>query len=197
MTLGLAAATTTGCGSDGTPATTTGAKAPAAAPTAPLIDHVAGRADLPGLRVTAAPREQTLARFAAAHEKRVTALRAAGYRATAESAFGTTRGPSNGFSIAVRMRDAATATREANRLFASNSAPEPGTRVKPLAVPGVAGARAVTLSGSDDGTRFTGVEVVWTSGPVLHEIFLVGLAGRVSPAAVARAAGAVAARVAA
>ncbi len=193
LTIGLAAATTAGCGSDDTDAPPTVARASTTA--AALRAHVAGPADLPGLRVVSAPRDETLAQFAKTHDKTVAELRAAGYRAAAESAFQTLKGRSNGFSIAIRMRDGAAATREAKRLFTANSASEPGQRVTPLPVPGVAGARAVTLSGTDDGVRFTGAEVIWTTGPVLHELFLIGLAGQVDPAAVARSARSVDARV--
>jgi len=165
--------------------------APAATAATPLTDHVAGPADLPGATFTAQPHAVGLRAFAREHEKRVRELRRLGYRAAAESAFGVGRQPTMGFSLAIRMTDARAARREARRLFRANSEPEPGTRASALAVPGVEGARGVLLSGRQDGLSLRAVEIVWTSGTVLHELFLFGRRAAVRPPAMVSAAQAV------
>ena len=100
-----------------------------------------------------------------------------------------------GFSIAARMSSAAAARREARRLFGANSEPEPGTTAERVDVPGVRGARGVVLRGGDDGMALTGVEVVWTTGSVLHELFVFGRRSAVRPGHVVRAVRRIDARV--
>ena len=169
--------------------------APGAAAAAPLADHVAGPGDLPAATFRSDPHAVALRDFAREHEHSVAALRRRGYRRAAESAFGVGRQPTMGFSIAVRMSSAAAARREARRLFRANSEAEPGTTAERVAIPGVRGARGVVLRGRDGGVSLTGVEVVWTTGAVLHELFVFGRRAAVRPADVVRAVQRIDARV--
>ncbi|MGA8256465.1 MAG: hypothetical protein WB767_07810, partial [Nocardioides sp.] len=74
-------------------------------------------------------------------------------------------------SIAALYATPEQARAEGERLFASNSEPDPGVTADLVEVPGASDVNAVVLSGKEDGRPFTGIEVVFVDGPVLHEVF--------------------------
>jgi hypothetical protein len=140
-----------------------------------LEEHVVSGDGLPGFVAQAEPVRQDLRAFAREHDKTVAELRRTGMVAGTSVMFDPA-GAGEGFamSVAAQFEAEGQATAEAQRLFAANSEPDEGTDVAPLAVPGVPGAQAVTLSGRQGGTSFTGVEIVFADGVVTHELFAFG-----------------------
>lgn len=140
----------------------------------PMTDHVVAADGLPGFAGQGSPQPQDLKAFAQAHEKGVNELRRSGFRSGATMLFDGDGQQGFALSVAVEYADPAAAEAEAERLFASNTEGDPSIRTRPLELPGVAGARAASLHGSDGGMRLTGVEIVFVDGAVMHEVFAVG-----------------------
>ena len=160
-----------------------------------LEDRVAKPDEMPGLRSQQEPRTVPLAEFAAEHRTTVAKLRRAGMVAVAESSFSGDDPQSRGISVAERMRNPALAEHEARRLFAVNSKPQvPGIRTTPLSVPGIPTAQGVAMRARHNGQRFAAVEIVWTTGPVVHELFAIGPTDDIRPARLAQTAAAIARR---
>jgi hypothetical protein len=159
-----------------------------------LEDRVAKPDEMPGLRSQQEPRTVPLATFASEHRTTVAKLHRAGILAVAESSFAGDDPQSRGISLAERMRNPALAEREARRLFAVNSRPGPGIRTAPLSIPEIGTAQGVAMRARLNGQRFTAVEIVWTAGPVVHELFAIGPADDIRPARLAHTAAAIARR---
>jgi len=140
----------------------------------PITDHVLGVDGLPGFAADGTPEAQTVREFATAHEKTVAELRRSGLRSGSTLTFEGDEFEGFALSIAAAYVDAAAAETEAERLFTSNTVGDPAIEARPLSVPGVPGVRAASLHGSEDGTRLTGVEIVFVDGDVTHEVFAVG-----------------------
>lgn len=149
------------------PGSATTAPAPA---TLPITEHVLAPDALPGLTAEAPPTEQGPRAFAHAHDKEVAELRASGFVSGATVFF---NGPRHAFAISVagQYDSPSDARTEADRLFTSNAKATPGMRVDALQVPDVPGARAAVLQGAHGGRQYTGVELVFVDGSVLHEVF--------------------------
>ena len=165
------------CGNDDPEPTsaTEPAAEPAAAPPLTHAEHVVPADGLPGFTSDNEARRLSLSTFAEEHEKPVAELRRAGMVAGASMTFEpATKVQGFGLSVAAEFATAEQAEAEADRLFAANSEPEQGSTVDPLQVPGIPGAQAVKLAGSDGGLSFRGVEIVFTDGVVMHEIFAMG-----------------------
>jgi hypothetical protein len=188
----------TACGTDDDPAAsatepaTTPPVAQTSAPApAPLgLDaHVVAGHDLPGFVAQDEPVVQDLKTFARQHDKTVAELRRTGMVAGAGVMFDPAgAGEGFGMSVAARFGTEDQATTEAERLFAANAEPEDGMESSPIEVPGVPGAHAVTLSGRQGGTSFTGVEIVFADGVVTHELFAFGEDSDFDPQAMVAAA---------
>ncbi|RHW24132.1 hypothetical protein D0Z08_25760 [Nocardioides immobilis] len=176
-TVGLTAVLTS-CGADD-PTTDDTSKDPSSMTTSvaeplAITDHVLDGDSLPGFEPEGRPRAEDLHAFAEAHEKTPAELRESGFL-SGSSLFFTGKGDDFAISVAVAYADRAAADAEANRLFASNTeGGDPSTEVIPLEVPGVPGVLAASLVGSQGEKEYTGVEVVFVDGAVLHEVFAVG-----------------------
>ena len=155
----------------------------------PLTAHVVPADGLKGFTRTGAVVRQDAAGFAKAHDKTTAEVVKTGLVAGVTAQFkGASGGPANAMSIAAEFGSVAAAAKEADRVFRSNSKTDPGVSARAIDVPGVPGAKAVELSGKEDGKRFTGVEVVFADGSVMHELFAVGLTKDISVPAVLSAA---------
>jgi hypothetical protein len=164
------------------PSPTSSAVAPSAEPAALGLEaHVLDRGDLPGFAAQGRPVVQDLEAFAREHDKTVAELRGTGMVAGSSVMFDPAAGEGFAMSVAARFADEGQARTEAARLFAANAEPEDGTTAAPLAVPGVPGAEAVTLTARHAGTSFTGVEIVFSEGVVTHELFAFGEESRFDP----------------
>lgn len=141
----------------------------------PITAHVV--TSLPGLEPQGEPEAQDAAAFAEAHEKTVAELRRAGFVSGSSLFFGG-KGEDFGLSIAAAYEDAADAAAEADRLYASNTEGDPGIEITPVDVPGIPGAQAAAMAGDQGGTSFSGLEIVFVDGAVLHEVFAVGETAR-------------------
>lgn len=157
------------------------AKSPAAPQELPLTAHVIDATALPGFSADGDPVRLTLAEFAEQHDKTVPELEAIGMTAAAGLEFAPEGdAPGMAMSVAMQFKSTAATTKEADRLFASNSEAEDGTTVTPVDVPGVPGARAVQLDGEMEGQAVRGLEVVFVDGKVLHELFAFTLSSAIS-----------------
>ncbi len=176
----------TSCG--GSTATPTGAATPPPEPTPAalaLSEHVLSGTDLPGFVSDAEPTVQDLAAFAEEHDKDITKLERSGMvRGTTVQFEPATQAHAFALSIAAQYTTEDAAQREADRLFAANSEADPGMKVTPLEVPGIAKAQAVTKTGARKGTPYTGVEIVFVDDTVLHEVFAIGTDPVVSVASI-------------
>jgi hypothetical protein len=177
-------------------APTSAESAPEPAPL-PLVEHVMSSDGVPGFTSATEAERQDLAAFAAEHDKTVAELRKSGMVAGSALFFEPTgRVEGFGLSVAAEFATEAQAIAEADRLFDANSEPEAGSTVAPLEVPGIPGAQAVTLTGTDGGLTFHGVEIVFADGVVTHELFVMGTAPAVVAADLVAAATALYERVA-
>ncbi|MDZ5619563.1 hypothetical protein [Nocardioides bizhenqiangii] len=132
---------------------------------------------------------QGVAAFAKAHQHKPEELRERGLvRGVTQTFAPEGKAFGQGFSVAEEFATAEQAGDEAERLFASNSAPPRGAEAVPLEVPRVPDADAVVITGDFEGEPVTGVEIVFVDGVVLHELFVVGEDPLVSPAVLADAA---------
>lgn len=167
------------------------ATAPAAAPasTVPLVARLARAGDLAGFRVPAG-RRLDLSAIADENDVTVAELRR---RGMVESAKSELSGPAGAFGIsAVELLEGpAQARAEARRLFAANGSSEPGFAATPLAVPGIPGAMGARKAGVRGGHEFAAYDVVWVEGPLVYELFALGLSDRLAPADVLAAATAI------
>lgn len=167
-----------GCGDDApsspaaatptTPSESAPSESPAPEP-APLTDHVV--AALPGFTADGVATLMDLKTFAREHEKTVQELRDSGMLEAASLAFQPSGGEGFAMSIAASYASPEQAEAEATRLFAANSEPDPGTVVTPLELPGIPGGQAIRMTGKQGGLAFTGTEVVFVDGAVMHEVF--------------------------
>lgn len=162
---------------------TTSTAAPSAAPEPLGLEaHVLSGGQLSGFVAQGEPVRQDLRAFAREHHKTVAELRRTGMVAGAGVMFDRA-GKGEGFamSVAAEFTGEDEAAAEAARLFAANAQPDQGMEVAPLEVPGIPGVRAATLSGSDAGVSFTGVEIVFSDGVVTHELFAFGEQSQFDP----------------
>lgn len=159
------AAAATPAPSESTPSETT---PPEPAPV-PLTDHVVGA--LPGFESDGTAALMTLQDFAREHEKTVKELRDSGMLSAASLSFQPRDGEGFAMSVAALYASPEQALAEAERLFAANSEAEPGTVITPLALDGIPGGQAIQMSGKQGGLQFTGTEVVFVDGAVMHEVF--------------------------
>lgn len=147
----------------------------------PLTAHVVPADGLEGFARNGAVVRQDAAAFAEEHEQTPAQVEQTGLVAGATAQFtGGSSGSAQATSVAVELGSDAAAAKEAERLYRSNSEPDPGVTARALDVPGIPGARAVELSGKEDGQPFTGVEVVFADGSVVHEVFAFGPATEIS-----------------
>ena len=188
----------TGCGAhDANPTSASERSAEPSSPPVGLAGHVVPADGLPGFTSDSEARRLSLASFAEEHDKTVAELRRSGMVAAASMVFEpSTKRQGFGLSVAAEFATEKQAEAEADRLFAANSEPEEGSTVAPLQVPAIPGAQAVTFTGSDGGLSFIGVEIVFTDGLVMHEIFAMGEAPVLDVADVMAAATALYERVA-
>ena len=135
----------------------------------PLTDHVVGA--LPGFDADGVASLMDLQTFAREHEKTVKELRDSGMLEAASLSFEPSRGEGFAMSIAASYATAEQAGAEAERLFAANSEPDPGTAITSLELDGIPGGHAIKMTGKQGGLQFTGTEVVFVDGAVMHEIF--------------------------
>jgi hypothetical protein len=155
----------------------------------PLTAHVVPASGLAGFKGTGSVIRQDAAAFAKAHNKTTAEVEKLGVVAGATAQFkGASSGSGNAMSIAEELGSEAAASKEADRLYRSNSKTDPGVSARAIDVPGIPGAKAVELTGKHAGQRFTGVEVVFAHGKVTHELFALGLASDLSVSAVLAAA---------
>lgn len=185
------AVTLTGCGADepardrpaaaSPPETQTSAAAPAPLP---ITAHVVTA--LPGFEPDGRAEAQDARAFAKEHEKDAAELRDAGF-VSGSSLFFSGKGQDFALSVAGAYDDADAAVAEADRVFANNTEGDPSIDVTPIEVPGVPEARAATLTGKQGGTSYTGVEIVFVTDGVLHEVFAVGETRRFDVGAVVSA----------
>lgn len=147
----------------------------------PLTAHVVASDALSGFETDDEPALLTVAEFAEQHEKDVAELEKDGMRAAATLELAPSGGaPGHAMSIAVQYRSTAGARKEAARLFASNSEAEEGLTVTQVDLPGIPGGRAAQLDGEMDGQSYRGIEIVFTDGKVMHELFAFTLASNIS-----------------
>ncbi len=141
-----------------------------------ITDHVLPADALPGLTADGRAKEEDLADFAEAHDKTVAELRRSGFE-TASSLFFSGRERDFGISVAVQYADEAAADAEADRLFRSNTEGDDSIEVRDLELD-IPEVRAASLHGAEGGTDYTGVEIVFVEGDVLHEVFVIGESAR-------------------
>ena len=162
----------------------------------PLTAHVVAADGLAGFERSGEVVRQDAAAFAEEHEQTPEQVEESGLVAGATAQFtGGSSGQAQATSIAVELGSDAAATQEAERLYRSNSEPDPGVTARALEVSGIPGAKAVQLSGKEEGQPFKGVEVVFADGRVMHEVFAFGPAADISAPAVLAAARALYERV--
>ncbi|GEP34863.1 hypothetical protein NSZ01_26310 [Nocardioides szechwanensis] len=156
--------------SEATPSETTPSESTPAAPEpVPLTDHVVDA--LPGFTADGVATLTDLKAFAREHEKTVQELKDSGMLEAASLSFQPSGGEGFAMSIAASYASPEQAEAEAARLFAANSEPDPGTVVTPLELAGIPGGQAIQMTGKEGGLAFTGTEVVFVDGAVMHEVF--------------------------
>lgn len=179
--LGSAAA---GCSDSGEEAVApTASSTPAAVP---LADRVLRGGEMTGFT---APPAETLDLAAIAQENDVTVAELR-RRGVSRAAVTRLSGPPEAFGISAvaELANPAQARAEAARLIAANGSPEPGLAARPIAVPGIPGARGARKSGRREGREYVAFDVVWSDGRLAHELFVLARAGDVRQADVLAAA---------
>ena len=176
--------TVAGCSDSGDAAVAPTATTPPAA--VPLADRVLRGGELAGF--TAPPAETLdLAAIAQENDVAVAELRR---RGVSRAAVARLSGPPEAFGISAvaELASPGQARAEAARLIAANGSSEPGLAARPIAVPAIPGARGARKSGRRDGRRYVAFDVVWSDGPLAHELFVLAREGDVRQAEVLAAA---------
>jgi hypothetical protein len=105
----------------------------------------------------------------------------------------TAAGPARAFGISAleRLESPSRAVAQARRLVTANGSSEPGLSARAIAVPGIPGAVGARKPGAWAGRDLVAHDVVWVDGPLVHELFALGLADRLRQADVLAAATAI------